>query len=113
MRFTLMLLTLFCLAVGTGAADETKNVKPDPVAVKAKIEKLAKDQKVTAKAMHKLRIKLLKTDPELKKLHESIMAMHRELALKMSANKNMRRLIIKFEDNEKEIESLKKNIGKK
>lgn len=113
MRFTLMLLTMFCLAAGVGAADEAKAAKPDPAVVKAKINKLAEDQKTTAKAMHNLRIKLIKTDPELKKLHDSIMAMHRELALKMSANKDMRKLIIKFEDNEKEIENLKKSIGKK
>ncbi len=108
-----MLLTMLCLTVGVIAADETKAAKPDPAVVKAKIVKLAKDQKTTAKAMHKLRIKLIKTNPELKKLHESIMAMHRELALKMAANKDMRKLIIRFEDNEKEIETLKKSIGQK
>lgn len=58
-----------------------------------RLDELMEDQKVIELKMHKLRIKLIKEDPELKALHKKIMAMHKELAIKIDKNEEMKKLI--------------------
>jgi uncharacterized Fe-S cluster-containing radical SAM superfamily protein len=58
--------------------------------------------------MFDLRVKLIKTDPALKKLHEKIMEMHKELALQLDSKKEMRELAKKLRKVQKSLEEIKK-----
>jgi hypothetical protein len=117
MRIIGIILMLICLTVSVSArtvtGKTTTKKKLNPAVVQAQIKQLQALLKKDAAAMHKLRIKLLKTDPELKKMHESIMAMHRELALKMAANKQMQTLIMSFDKTSGQVRKLKKSLTKK
>ena len=53
--------------------------------------------------MHKLRLELIKTDPEITRLHERIMAMHKELQIKIDSNPMMQLLLRKAEQLDREI----------
>jgi uncharacterized membrane protein YdfJ with MMPL/SSD domain len=115
---TIVTFLLFCLltvsvsAQADAGAKKTED-KVDPLVIMAKLEQLNVALKKNAKEMHQLRLKLLKTDPELKKLHESIMAMHRELALRMAANKEMQKLIMSFDKTRQDIQKLEKQLPRK
>ena len=58
-----------------------------------KMQELQKKQADNISAKHKLRIKLITDDAEIKRLHKRIMALHKELALKINAKKSMRLLL--------------------
>ena len=60
-----------------------------------KLQALQKNHESNIIAKHKLRVKLITSDAEIKRLHQRIMALHKELALKINANKSMRLLIEK------------------
>ena len=60
-------------------------------AVKLQALQKQADSNITAK--DKLRVKLITSDAEIKRLHQRIMALHKELALKINAKKSMRLLI--------------------
>ena len=58
-----------------------------------KLQALQKQAKSNITAKDKLRVKLIASDAEIKRLHKRIMALHKELALKINAKKSMRLLI--------------------
>jgi hypothetical protein len=69
-----------------------------------------KQQKnITAK--HALRVKLLKEDKEIIRLHKRIMALHKELAIKINAKKSMR-ILIAQQKNLKEQVRIQKEVIK-
>ncbi len=53
------------------------------------------------------RAQLIATDAECKKLHEQIMAMHRELAIRLNSNPDMRALNHQAEELDRKIAELK------
>ena len=111
MRIIGISLIMFCAVICVNAQKATK---VNPAVVKAKIKQLKVQQKKYAKSMHTLRVKLIKTDPELKKMHESIMAMHRELALKMAAkSKKMQSMVMQYDKAGKQISNLQKSLKRK
>ena len=67
------------------------NLFSGEAAVKLQALQKQADSNITAK--HKLRVKLIASDAEIKRLHQRIMALHKELALKINAKKSMRLLI--------------------
>jgi septal ring factor EnvC (AmiA/AmiB activator) len=75
-----------------------------------KEQALLKQQKKVAKEMFKLRVKLLKNDPALKKLHAKILELHKELALKLDGNKKMRELATRLRKLKNSIASVKEAI---
>jgi hypothetical protein len=79
------LLILLCCgaAVCFGANDEK-------IDLDKKEKDLQKEEKQLLKEMLELRIKLIRKDPNLKKLHDKIMELHRELALNLDGKKEMR-----------------------
>ncbi len=60
-----------------------------------KIVEYKKELLEISKEMHKLRKDIIKKDPALKKLHNKIMALHRELAIKIDLNEGMKKLLKK------------------
>jgi hypothetical protein len=58
-----------------------------------KLQALQKQAKNNIIAKDKLRVKLITSDAEINRLHKRIMALHKELALKINAKKSMRLLI--------------------
>lgn len=60
-----------------------------------KIKKLEAEKKNLALEMHRLRVSLIKSDPEIRELHKKIMAMHKELAFKIDAKPEMKELLAK------------------
>ncbi len=82
----------------------------------ANIAKYKKELLEISKKMHKLRVDLIKKDPTLKKVHDKIMALHRELAIKIDLNENMKELLkksIRINNTIKEIEEEKRIKSKK
>ena len=61
-----------------------------------KEKELIKQEKKIAKEMFETRVKLLGKDPHLKKIHDKIMELHKELALMLDRKKEMRILINKM-----------------
>ncbi|MEA4861926.1 MAG: hypothetical protein AB7F40_08450 [Victivallaceae bacterium] len=53
------------------------------------------------------RAQLIASDAECKKLHEQIMAMHRELAIRLNSNPDMRKLTQQTEELDRKIAELK------
>ncbi len=95
--------------------NKTSSVTKNYVSKLNKEIKLLKQQqlKVILK-MHELRLKLIDDDPELKKLHNKIMDLHKELGIKIDQNKEMRELIIKnISINEKIKQKELKNVKNK
>ncbi len=81
-----------------------------------KIIKYKKELLEISKGMHKLRVDLIKSDPALKKIHDKIMALHRELAIKIDLNEKMKELLkksIRINNSIKEIEEEKRIKSKK
>lgn len=60
-----------------------------------KLDKLKNDQDKLAVEMYNVRVDLIKNDPELNKLHKKIMAMHKELAIKIDNKQKMQALLKK------------------
>lgn len=60
--------------------------------------------------MYKLRLKMIKTDPEISRLHEKILAMHKELQLKIDNVPAMQKLIKRAEQLDRD---LRRNSDKK
>jgi glucose-6-phosphate-specific signal transduction histidine kinase len=58
-----------------------------------KLLELQKKHQNNITAKHSLRVKLITEDADIKRLHQRIMALHKELALKINAKKPMRILI--------------------
>ncbi len=94
-------LSISCLAVVALAGTVT-----------AQLDKLTKERNSLEHEMHKLRVELIKTDPELKLLHEKILAMHKELAIKIDNKPAMRKLVIKAAKLDAKIEEVKSQTKK-
>lgn len=58
-----------------------------------KLLAIQQQQQKNILAQHKLRVKLIKKDQAIKQLHQRIMVLHKELAIKINATKAMRSLI--------------------
>jgi hypothetical protein len=96
---------MLCFAFAVFAKDDAENVEA--------IKKLEADQKQLALKMYQTRLKLIKNDSVLKRLHKQIMALHKELALKVDSKKEMRVLLIKSEQVTRKLNALKKTTEKK
>lgn len=79
------IVILLCIIVGTA----NSLFSGDAV---VKLQELQKKYETNITAKHKLRVKLITDDAEIKRLHQRIMALHKELALKINAKKSMRLL---------------------
>jgi septal ring factor EnvC (AmiA/AmiB activator) len=74
----------------------------------AKKEKdLVKQEKKIAKEMFEMRVKLLGKEPHLKKLHDKIMELHKELALMLDRQKEMRELASKLKKVKKSLNAIR------
>lgn len=85
------LLILFCCGAAVCFAADDEKAKLDQ-----KEKDLQKEEKQLLKEMLELRIKLIQKDPNLKKLHDKIMELHRELALNLDGQKEMREIAEKL-----------------
>ncbi len=90
--------------------NKTEQKKANLAKIKKEIDVLKKEQLELILKMHKLRLKLIKENPNLNKLHNKIIALHKELAIKIDQNVEMKQLIIKNISIDKKI---KKQIVKK
>lgn len=100
MKNSLLIVIFCCAAVFSVAAK-------DDLPAADKINGLTEQSKKIEADMYKLRIELIKKDPALFKLHKQIMALHKELALKVDSKKEMRILLSRADDITKQIEELK------
>ena len=60
-----------------------------------KIEVLKEEKRKIAVEMHKTRVELIKNTPSLKELQKKMIAIHKELAIRIDNNSAMRKLINK------------------
>ena len=60
-----------------------------------KLEDLREGRKKVLTEIYKLRLKLIQEDPDIKALHKKIMALHRELAVKIDNKEEMKELLRK------------------
>ena len=86
----ILLILLSFSAMLCFAQDKADDPKEE---ISKKEQSLKKQEKDLAKKMFALRVKLLKNDPELKKLYAKIMELHKELALQIDNKKEMRKLL--------------------
>lgn len=76
----------------------------------AEIKKLETERaKLTQQQMDK-RLEILNTNEECRTLHNQLMALHRELALKIDANPEMHELNLKASEIDRQIDDLKISI---
>lgn len=76
----------------------------------AEIEKLETERaKLTQQQMDK-RLEILNTNEECRTLHNQLMALHRELALKIDANPEMHELNLKASEIDRQIDDLKTTV---
>ncbi len=73
-----------------------------------KEQNLKKQQQENIVKIFELRKKLIQIDPQLKKLHDEKLAIHKQIAEIINSNSEMVRLIEKSEKIQKDLKSLKK-----
>lgn len=101
MKKILILAMIACSALVFAADDDSDKAGPQE-------QKLLNEEKKIAKQMFDLRVKLIKTDPALQKLHKKIMEMHKELALQLDSKKEMRELAKKLRKVQGLLDEIKK-----
>lgn len=98
----IILLLAGCCALGV--AEDAQD------AATLKIAVLKKEAETVDQQMAKMRVEVIKKDPELQKLHQQILALHRELALRIDGKREMRILILKSEAIEREIKEVSTKV---
>jgi hypothetical protein len=88
MKMFFIFILFFSVALLRATDTEEKDVSNA-----GRLEELQEDRKSIELKMHKLRIKLIKETPDLMELHKKIMALHKELAIRIDKNKEMKELI--------------------
>jgi predicted nucleic acid-binding Zn-ribbon protein len=71
-----------------------------------KVESLKKQAADLEAEMTKLRTEIIKADPDLQKIHNQIIALHRDLALRVDSKREMRMLILKAEEVTRQLQDL-------
>lgn len=71
-----------------------------------KLEKLKEEKRKIALMMHKKRVEMIKNSPSLMELQKKIIALHKELAIRIDNNSEMRELINQMKKVETEIKIL-------
>ena len=107
MIFTAMVL---CFGITVSAADYSKDSDTD---LKVKTKTLTSKRKDVELKMHVLRVDLIKTNPSIKALHKKIMAMHKELAIKIDNTSAMRKLRNSAENIDIELYKIEKEQKKR
>jgi len=74
---------------------------------KSEISRLQEERARLTWAIVDKRSELIASDPECKKLHDQIMAMHRELAIRLNSHQDMRGLTQKAEELDRKIAELR------
>lgn len=97
----MLLLLLLSAAVSGSEAD-----------LKGKEESLLRQRRELEVKMHQTRVELIKKDPELQVLHRRIMALHKELALKVDASAAMTPLRQKAAETDKELYRVRQELEK-
>ncbi len=95
-------LLILAVCVIFAQAPEVKKETPN-----IKLESLKKQAVDLEDEMAKLRVEIIQKDPDLQKLHNQIIALHRELALRVDTKREMRVLILKAEEINREMNELK------
>lgn len=75
---------------------------------RAAAEKLLTERKALILKMHEKRMELIKKDPKLKRLHDQITALHRELAIELDSKRDMMVLNSDLKSIDSRIDSLPK-----
>ncbi len=96
-----MAAVLLAAGVTVYAADQT-----------ARLKKLEADRAIVARKIMDKRLEILTNNEECRALHNQIMALHRELAIKMDANPDMHALNSEAEDIDRLIEEIKAESAK-
>jgi len=102
----LMFSTVLCLTMFAAVAAEPQNTTEE-------LKKLEQQQAKLAVEMRKTRMELISKDPDIQRMHKQIMALHKELELKIDNTREMRSLLFKEAELAKKMEELKKSTVKK
>lgn len=97
-----ILLAMLTVFGWTARADDDNGTNASSASVD-RLQQMIDKRRDVELEMHKLRLELIKTDPDINRLHEKIMAMHKELQIKIDANPMMQQLIKKSEQLDREI----------
>ncbi len=73
-----------------------------------KLESLKQQAADLDKEMIELRTEIIKNDADLQKIHNQIIALHRDLALRVDSKREMRVLILKAEEINRQIQEIEK-----
>ena len=70
------------------------------------LEQLKKEREQVTAELHSRRMELIQNTPELKTMHDKIIAMHKELALRLEKDREMSRLLKRFKDADDQLKKL-------
>jgi hypothetical protein len=91
----ILLLAVLSVSINIPAADDYET-----------LQTLKEQKKELMLKMHRKRVELIKKDPALLDLQKKIMALHKELAIRIDNNEEMRKLVDKLRKIEREIKNL-------
>ncbi|HCE44779.1 MAG TPA: hypothetical protein DET40_14660 [Lentisphaeria bacterium] len=80
--------------------------------VSEKLDTLKKKRADAAVQLYNRRIKLIEDDPKLKEIHDKIMALHKDLALKLENDREVIELSTQIRDIDADIERLSEQMKK-
>ena len=95
MKKTILFLFCFCCIAAFVKADDYDKLKV-----------LKQEKRELKIKMHKKRKELIKKDPSLQELQKKIIALHKELAIRIDNNEEMREFVSKLKEIELQIKSL-------
>ena len=91
----ILLLAVLSVSINIPAADDYET-----------LQTLKEQKKELMLKMHRKRVELIKKDPALLDLQKKIMALHKELAIRIDNNEEIRKLLDELRKIEREIKSL-------
>ncbi len=82
----------------------------DPVLLRAKLDILNADRSKSMKKLTEVRMKHIRSDRNLKRMHDNIMTLHRNLAIALDSKKDVRELNNKLITLDSEIADVQKKL---
>ena len=102
----------FISFVLVGAAVSLLAANADGAAKAKELETLVKERQNVAKALVETRAKLIAEDPDLQKIHQQILNLHQDLAIRLNGKAEIRQLLEKKLELDEQIARLQDSAGK-
>lgn len=109
MKHFLFVFPLFLLPLLVPAADPKP--EQDPVLLRTKLAILEADRTKSMENLTETRMKYIRADKNLKRMHDNIMTLHRNLALALDSKKDVREINDRLIKLDSEINAVQKQLN--